>query len=233
MTETSDTVTADPATADPATGSAGQTDEREADAPARPLPPFLVFVRHGQTDWNAEGRMQGQKDIPLNDTGRAQARRNGQALRGHLEALGMAAEDLIFLASPLSRAVETMRILRGELDRADDDFFCDERLREITFGAWEGYTIPELAERSPDLTARRKADKWGFVPPEGESYSMLANRIDAWLATVTRPSVIVSHGGVMRVVQGRLKGIAEAEIPRLETPQDRFLVWDGADLAWI
>lgn len=202
-------------------------------ATASLMPPLLVFIRHGQTDWNAEGRMQGQRDIPLNDTGRAQARRNGQALRAFLEARGLAHEDLAFLASPLSRAVETMQIVCRELGRAEDAFVRDERLREITFGAWEGYTIPELADLHPERTARRKADKWGFVPPEGESYSMLANRIDAWLATVTRPSLVVSHGGVMRVLRGRLSGVPREEIPTLDTPQDKVLLWDGAAFDWI
>jgi probable phosphoglycerate mutase len=196
-------------------------------------PPFLVFIRHGQTDWNAEGRMQGQKDIPLNDTGREQARRNGEALKGFLNGRGMSDADLAFLSSPLSRTVETMQIVCRELGRAEDSFQRDDRLREITFGAWEGHTIPELAESQPHKTAARKADKWGFVPPEGESYSMLSNRIDAWLATVTRPTLVVSHGGVMRVLRGRLEQIPRQEIPGLDTPQDKVLVWDGQAFDWI
>ena len=100
-------------------------------ASAHLSPPFLIFIRHGQTDWNAEGRMQGQRDIPLNDTGREQAKRNGEALKGFLETKGMAHEDLSFLASPLSRAVETMQIVCREIGREDDAFSRDDRLREI------------------------------------------------------------------------------------------------------
>ena len=74
--------------------------------------PELFICRHGQTDWNAEGRLQGQVEVPLNDTGRAQARRNGRHL---LELLGDRAKDFAFLASPLGRASETMRIIRLEL----------------------------------------------------------------------------------------------------------------------
>ena len=202
-------------------------------ATAHLSPPFLIFIRHGQTDWNAEGRMQGQRDIPLNDIGREQAKRNGEALKGFMQENGMGHEELAFLASPLSRAVETMQIVCREIGREDDAFTRDDRLREITFGAWEGYTIPELAEMHPDKTARRKADKWGFVPPEGESYSMLANRIDAWLATITRPTLVVSHGGVMRVLRGRLLSVPREEIPSLDTPQDKVLVWNGSAFDWI
>lgn len=200
---------------------------------SRFFPPFLVFIRHGQTDWNAEGRMQGQRDIPLNDTGRGQARRNGAALRDYLKEKDISLDDLSYFVSPLSRAVETMELVCGELGLSMDLCQRDERLREITFGAWEGYTIPELAEQTPELTAARKADKWGFVPPEGESYRMLASRIDAWLATVTRPAVVVSHGGVMRVLQGRLLSVPQPEIPTLDTPQDRFLVWKDGELEWV
>jgi probable phosphoglycerate mutase len=200
---------------------------------SRVAPPYLIFIRHGQTDWNAEGRMQGHKDIELNDTGRAQARRNGKALRAHIEQAGLSPGDLHFAASPMLRTLETMRIVCAELEREDSDFAVDERLREITFGVWEGFTIPELQAQSPDLVARRKADKWGFVPPEGESYKMLSDRIGAWLATVTRPTVVVSHGGVMRVVRGLLLGIPQAEIPTLEVPQDQFFVWDGSKLDWV
>ena len=197
------------------------------------LPAFLVFIRHGQTDWNAEGRMQGQRDIPLNDVGREQARRNGRRLRTHLRDVGIEARTLDVLTSPLSRAVETTRIVCDALGHAPDDVSFDDRLREITFGAWEGFTIPELAEVVPDLTRQRKADKWAFVPPEGESYRMLARRIDAWLATLTRPSIVVSHGGVMRVVLGRLGGLKENEIPAQHMPQDKFLVWNAGSLVWL
>jgi broad specificity phosphatase PhoE len=196
-------------------------------------PPYLIFVRHGQTDWNAEGRMQGHKDIELNEKGREQAHRNGRALKAHAEQAGLSLDEFHFAASPMLRTLETMRIVCEELERGDSDFTVDERLREITFGAWEGYTVPELKAQSPELVARRKADKWGFVPPEGESYKMLSGRIGAWLATVTRPTVVVSHGGVMRVVRGHLLGIPTEEIPMLDVPQDQFFVWDGSGHDWV
>jgi probable phosphoglycerate mutase len=200
---------------------------------ARLVPPFMVFIRHGQTDWNAEGRMQGRRDIPLNDTGRTQARRNGAALRDYFAEKGIDPGDLSYFVSPLSRAVETMTLVCEEMDLDPDLFQRDERLLEITFGAWEGFTIPELAERAPALAAARKADKWGFVPPEGESYRMLSSRIDAWMVTLTRPSVVISHGGVMRVLQGRLLSLPNQEIPGLDIPQDRMLVWTGSSVEWI
>ncbi len=69
----------------------------------------IYFIRHGETDWNAQSRYQGQADVPMNETGRAQARRNGEALRALLPASAAAA----YVASPLLRARETMEIVRG------------------------------------------------------------------------------------------------------------------------
>ena len=88
----------------------------------------IYFVRHGQTDWNAARRMQGQIDIPLNDTGRGQARRNGTMLK---EMLAHRTADLHFVASPLSRASETMQIMREALALPRDPFAKDPRLMEM------------------------------------------------------------------------------------------------------
>ncbi|HZL86046.1 MAG TPA: histidine phosphatase family protein, partial [Candidatus Krumholzibacteria bacterium] len=95
----------------------------------------LYFVRHGETDWNRAQRYQGQRDIPLNATGRAQAGRNGRALA---LALGGNAGALDYVASPLVRARETMEIMRREIGLARDGYRSDDRLREIHYGHWEG-----------------------------------------------------------------------------------------------
>src|SRR6185295_15086691 len=94
----------------------------------------LYFVRHGETDWNAERRFQGQMDIPLNDRGKAQAQRNGAVLRDAISDTS----KLDLLASPLGRARETMSIMLGELNLSVDSVRFDDRLRELSYGAWEG-----------------------------------------------------------------------------------------------
>src|SRR5688572_16874951 len=96
--------------------------------------PTIYFIRHGETDWNRDRRYQGQKDIPLNETGRAQAHRNGLALRTFLPAIA----EADFIASPLGRARETMKILRGELDLPPERYTLDPRLMELCYGVWEG-----------------------------------------------------------------------------------------------
>lgn len=186
--------------------------------------PIIVFIRHGETDWNAEGRFQGQRDIPLNARGRLQAQRNGRVL---IERMPEAAA-FDFVASPLERTRQTMEIARGAMGLDPSAYRLDPILKEITFGNWEGYTAPELEERWPDQVTAREGDKWGFVPPLGESYQMLSIRIEGWLSRLERDTVVVSHGGVCRVLRGLLLDLDNDATPNLDVPQDRIFVWNGA-----
>jgi probable phosphoglycerate mutase len=88
----------------------------------------LYYVRHGETDWNRAQRYQGQRDVPINATGRAQAKGNGQLLAA---ALGERAAHLDYVASPLKRASETMQILRAQLGLDSRAYRTDDRLWEI------------------------------------------------------------------------------------------------------
>jgi broad specificity phosphatase PhoE len=192
-------------------------------------PPILIFVRHGETDWNVAGRLQGQRDIPLNDRGRSQARRNGAAVLAAIPDI--AGYD--FVASPLIRSRETMEIARLAMGLDPSAYRLDDRLREITFGEWEGFTTDELRASHPELIAERERDKWRFLPPGGESYAALNARVAAWLATIERPTFAVSHGGVGRVLRKHLLGIDPRDAVAEPFPQDRVLVIrDGAG-AWI
>src|SRR5271167_211102 len=113
---------------------------------ARPEAPrrTLYFVRHGETDWNAERRLQGRRDIPLNALGRKQAARCGELLRNLLAVSGATPRQFAFTASPLSRARETMEIVRTELGVPPRDYTTDARLAELSFGKWEGLTYKEV-----------------------------------------------------------------------------------------
>src|SRR5262245_44604204 len=97
----------------------------------------IVFLRPGEPDWHDEGRLQGQQDVPLNDKGRGQAKRNGEVLKRIVPDVG----TFDFVASPLGRARETMEIARTALGLDPKGYRCDHRLREATFGRWEGSTL--------------------------------------------------------------------------------------------
>ena len=180
----------------------------------------VYFVRHGQTDWNAAARYQGQRDIPLNDTGRGQAKRNGEMLA---RALPDAAR-LDYVASPLWRARETMQIMRRAIGLPEIDYRTDDLLKEVHYGHWEGRLASDLAIQDPEGVAVRQKDPFRWRPTDGESYADLMVRSDAWLAGVTRDTVVASHGGVSRTVRGRVLGLPEHEMMRLDVPQDRILV---------
>jgi broad specificity phosphatase PhoE len=182
--------------------------------------PPIVFIRHGETDWNREARLQGQQDIPLNALGRRQAERNGRAIAGIL-----ASRDWRLVASPLDRAVETMQIVLAAAGAAGKSFATDPVLKEASYGRWEGFTLAEVAVRDPEGARQRERDKWGFVPPAGESYAMLADRTAGWLATLDAPTIAVAHGGVLRALLYLLAGLPAHDAPHLATPQDRVVLF--------
>ncbi len=189
------------------------------------------MIRHGQTAWNAEGRLQGQKDIPLNDTGRSQATGNGVALAA---LLGESAGGYDFVSSPLGRTRETMERLRGAMGLKPADYRTDDRLIEVSFGDWEGFTLAELAESVPERVAERAKSKWDFIPPgeDAESYEILSWRVASWLKDVSRPTVCVSHGGVFRAIF-RLNGMDAEDAAEAPIWQDRVLRIDEAGTRWL
>jgi broad specificity phosphatase PhoE len=179
----------------------------------------LYFVRHGQTDWNLEGRLQGQRDVALNATGRQQALACGAILGDLLRAAGKRPEQFAYVSSPLSRARETMSLVRQVLGLVPDADQVDARLKELSFGDWEGETLAEIRARDPAAIAARERDKWAFVPPHGESYAALSQRIDAWWTTLQEETIAVAHGGTARVLLVLLRIVPPAAAPLIEIEQ--------------
>jgi probable phosphoglycerate mutase len=191
--------------------------------------PKLYFVRHGETDWNAERRYQGQTDIPLNDRGRAQSRRNGEALRAFLPAI----ESADFVASPLGRARETMEILRASLGLDPTNYRIDRRLIELSYGSWEGQLQTHLPQTDPHGLADREQDPFRWRPVGGESYADLFRRTVDWTDTLERDTVIASHGGVSRCLRAHLLNLDPETIPALESPQDKVLIISNGEMTWV
>ena len=186
------------------------------------------FVRHGQTDWNATDRIQGQEDAPLNDHGRGQARANGE----RFATLWRHDEPPHMVVSPLSRTRETADIFREAAGLAGG-YETDERLKEIHFGDWQRRTLVDVWHETPDPVEERKRDKWNFVVPGGESYALLATRAAPVLDTLPERAIIVCHGGTMRTFIRGLTGLPEAEAAELTIPQDRMWLWDGVRGEWV
>jgi broad specificity phosphatase PhoE len=176
-------------------------------------PRRLYLIRHGETDWNAERRLQGQRDIPLNDRGRAQSARCSDILRALLAASGRVAEEFAFISSPLSRARETMEIIRAGLSLTPQHYVVDNRLAEMSFGRWEGLTYAEIRALDRTGLAMRERDKWNFCPPNGESYAKLCARVSDWQAELVGDAIVAAHGGVARALMVVLGIRSPAEAP--------------------
>ena len=189
--------------------------------------PKILFVRHGETDWNREGRMQGQRDIPLNERGRRQAMRNGRIL-----SKIVAGSEWEVAVSPLGRARETLQIILETGVRAGP-VVPEGSLKEIAYGAFEGLTPREIREHFPDLMKERSADRWNFTVPGGESYAELSGRVWAWLETLQAPTLIVAHGGVMRVILRRVGDLPPGSVSAIRTPQNRVLAMTGTTTAFL
>jgi probable phosphoglycerate mutase len=193
--------------------------------------PRLYYIRHGETDWNAEARLQGQREIPINAKGRTQARHCGAVLRDLFARDALDPGQFDFIASPLERTRETMQIVRGELGLDPGSYRVDERLTEISFGTWEGFTLDELRQLWPAAVDAREADKWGYTPPEAESYSTMSLRVIAWYRDLARDSVVVAHGGVLRGLLVQLGLSSPAEAPFLDITQGVVFAIEPGNIA--
>jgi probable phosphoglycerate mutase len=157
----------------------------------------VFLARHGETDWNACGRWQGHTDVPLNETGRAQARSLGERLRRE----GVAA----IATSDLARARATAEIVAAALGL--EVGHVDAGLREQRYGWFEGLTPDECERRHPEEWARYRAEP-GVGPPGGETRRALLERLLPAIARAAErlapPPLIVTHGGAMRAVLAAL-----------------------------
>ncbi|MCF6320972.1 MAG: phosphoglycerate mutase family protein [Rhizobiaceae bacterium] len=182
--------------------------------------PTIYYIRHGQTDWNAEFRFQGQRDIPLNALGQKQANENGRKLH---ELIG-SGEGLDFISSPLGRTRETMERVRIAMGLAPKDYQIEQRLIEISYGDLEGRTLEDLKANENERHRYRKANAWEFQPVDGESHEMVLGRVAEWHSSLRGDCVVAAHGAVGRVVRYYLLGLDKQEAARFAFPQDKICI---------
>lgn len=189
-------------------------------APALTAP--LYMLRHGETAWNTERRMQGTKNSDLTERGRAQALAMGRALRTELAA---EPGPTIFLRSPLGRVRETSEIVGRELGLDPSQWRDDPRLAELGYGDWEGFSWKEIEVTHPTALADWRADPHGYCPPGGETHLELSRRSAAVLADIVASAartVVVGHGVSGAVLRGLNLGLDARAMFVLEKPQDAF-----------
>ena len=157
-------------------------------------PMRLILVRHGQTDWNVEHRFQGQTDIPLNATGRQQAATLAQVLQ--YEPIQVS------ITSDLQRAQDTAQAIATALKLAPKP---EPRMREMSFGAWEGLTYDAIQQQSLERLVAWQTDPLSVAPPHGETLAQVTHRVrQVWqMLPASYPGqtvVLVAHGGPLRLL---------------------------------
>jgi probable phosphoglycerate mutase len=195
--------------------------------------PDIYFIRHGETKWNRESRYQGQRDIPLNATGRAQADANGRLLRDLLDRDGLDPLRMHWRASPMTRTRETLDRVRAAFTVPLPEVIFDNRLIEVSFGIYEGRLLDEVGEEGPAgirVVGERDESFWAYRPESGESYEELGNRVGPVLKELPGSSVIIAHGGVARVCRHLIEGISRKEAVNWRIPQDAILFFSAGTL---
>jgi broad specificity phosphatase PhoE len=194
--------------------------------PPSNLPP-IYFIRHGETDWNKQGLIQGSIDTDLNDHGRAQAQAVAQALLQKREELF----GFQFVVSPQRRAQQTMGFISSALGIVSSAVLTEPRVRELGFGIWENRPFWELKD-SPIFPADAER-RYKWRPEGGESYQDGVARVDDWLSGIQLPTLVVAHGAVGRCIMGRVVGLSPEKIVSLRTPQGCYCYLQNGTMQWF
>jgi len=199
--------------------------------PERVTVQLIYLLRHGETVWNREDRIQGRRDAPLTERGIEQARRMGRTLQPLLEDEA----PFTLLASPLGRARRSAELILEAIRPFIAEVRTDARLMEMSWGAWEGLVRAEIEARDAERWCRFEADPWRVAPPGGESYGELAQRARGWLESVAdeRRLIVVAHGGFGRVLRAHYAGLPPAAALALKAPQDALHRLEAGTVAEI
>jgi broad specificity phosphatase PhoE len=180
---------------------------------------MMYLVRHGETEFNIQRRLQGRFDSPLTPKGVDQAKAIGR----HLRTLVEQPEDWIIESSPLGRTVRTAEIIKAEIG-ISSDVITDHRLREVSMGSWDGLRPEEIEKRWPGTLGPSTRLNWVDGCPDGESLQAAMARLSDWLEAVAdeRNRIVVSHGISGSLIRGIYANRPQHEMLRLPVPQDSF-----------
>jgi broad specificity phosphatase PhoE len=179
---------------------------------------IIYFVRHGETEWNQEGRIQGHFDAPLTERGIEQARCAGLILHELLAR----EQPYLMRVSPLGRTRHSAEIILESIGKLVAGEQIDDQVIEVSWGRWNGLTREEIAARDPEEWRAREADRWNVAPPGGESHAMLAERVRDWLESVReeRRLIVVGHGAWGRALRGIYLRLPPEQLMMLDEPQN-------------
>ena len=190
--------------------------------------PDIFLVRHGETTWNRIGRHQGQTESVLTLNGMHQVQGVGRRLAREIDDWG----SVKIFCSPMYRCRQTAAVICDEIAVDTETITYDDRLKERSFGSWEGMTDEEIAARFPADWAARESDKWNYViAGGGENYPALEARMGDWLddQSLNTRIVLVTHGQAGRALRRRYLEISPEDALVLPEPQTAaFRLANGA-----
>jgi broad specificity phosphatase PhoE len=180
----------------------------------------VYLVRHGETEWNAQGRYQGKLDSRLTHRGRGQAHDVGR----HLSVLLKGRSDVALHISPLGRTRETAEIIRNIVVAAP---ILELRIQEVSIGSWDGLTHTDIDAGWPGRLNGCNPYEWFFRAPDGESYEEAFARVCSWLRELKNVTIAVSHGLARRIIRGAYLGLTREET--LSLPVHQEIIWHLVD----
>ena len=184
---------------------------------------MILICRHGQTEWNLESRKQGWLDSELTELGKIQAK----ALQFGLKTFCREKKFKV-ICSPQGRVKDTAKIALADAQYVSEITY-DDRLKELSFGSWEGLISEEIEARFPGMQEKREKECWDFQLPEGESYSILENRLMSFLDDIGKSEDILlfCHEMVSKILRKILLNLTKHQALVLTHDQFSFFVIDN------
>lgn len=180
----------------------------------------IYLFRHGETEFNLQGRYQGELDSPLTEAGIQQVQQNARMLKSIIGN----PQDWKIVSSPLGRAMQSAEIICETIGYDVQNVQQDKRLAEVAVGQWAGLTTSEIESNWPKRFHKEDIYSWYFHAPNGETYEAVTSRISDWLEEIQRePKVIaISHGLTGRILRGLYTGLGREDALKLAVSQDMF-----------
>ncbi|HZS46005.1 MAG TPA: histidine phosphatase family protein [Blastocatellia bacterium] len=180
--------------------------------------PSIYLVRHGETEWNRERRVQGRQDSPLTALGKIQAARVGLVLKTFD---GLRRSPLI-ISSPLMRAETSARIIGDALNANETNFQVDDRLSEVSAGEWEGLLYTKIETEFPETVEHRRHPEWYFDAPMAETTESAVQRATSFLKSAESYGniIVVTHRIIGAIIRGTYSGLSTTEALASDFPQE-------------
>ena len=181
----------------------------------------MYLIRHGETEFNVEGKFQGQSNSPLTENGKDQIYQVARMLKMEL---GDDIHNWEIISSPLGRAMDSTKILCETLAYDLTKVQTDERLAEVSVGDWAGLYIEDIKAQWPRLLEGTNHYNWYFNSLGGERYADVEGRVKAFLESVKDKEklIVVAHGVTSRIIRGLYQNLDKDEALSLEVAHETF-----------